>query len=266
MENKRAYYWIKLNTAYLSNSKFLHLDAKAKSYYFLLYLLACECDSGGLLIQDNEILSIDDLALLLHSDINDLAEAIAGLLQSGLVTNDNGFVITRFIDEQGPKSFGEKESRQREEWRERQTKSRDKKAKAIDKDNIRKEEDKEEERDIDKIRRDIDIDKSVTRDKTVTENQEPNDSFSLSVDTLKTKDTFSLAIKKEVVQKINIILNKNQKRELDDFLIFQKGISINLHELEKYDIAVYPSLLEAVNQFIMDHPEPVKEEESDFPF
>jgi hypothetical protein len=86
-----------------------------------------------------------------------------------------------------------------------------------------------------------------------------DDSFSSSDDTLK-------QTKLEATEKINNILNKNQKRDLDDFLIFQKGISINLHELEKYDLAVYPSLLEAINQYMMDHPEPVKEEENDFPF
>jgi hypothetical protein len=188
MGNKRSYYWIKLNTAYLSDAKFMKLDAKDKGYYFLFYLLACEGDAGGWLIQKGESLTIDELAFILHSDSNEIAEAINNLTVAGFMSNGNDvFSISQFIDEQGPDSFQEKQSQKREEWRLRQEKSREKKKLNLD---LNKDKEKEEERDKEKekkeiredvdkdIDKDIDIDIEVTRDKTVTE--KPNNTFSLS--------------------------------------------------------------------------------------
>jgi len=167
MAAKRSYYWIKLNTAYLSDIKFLKLSDSAKYHYVALYLLSCECDSGGLLIQDGEILSISDLSVLLHADYKTLESSISELLTSGLLKFDDGFIITRYIDEQGPQSFGDAENKKRNGWVDRQAKSRaNKRDKIIESDKII-EKDTDIEKDID-IESDIDIDKRVTCDKSVT--------------------------------------------------------------------------------------------------
>lgn len=126
--DKRSYYWIKLHTAYLSNSKFLMLSTSAKYHYIVLYLLSCEGDSGGVLVQNEEVLSVKEMAFLLHEDENNLKKSIEELVKVGLILDDgNGvYTISRFLEDQGKVSFGAEEDKKKQDWRQRQAKHRNK--------------------------------------------------------------------------------------------------------------------------------------------
>lgn len=230
MSSKRAYYNMKLSTNYLSNVKFIRLPDATKWHYVGLYLLSIECDSGGLLIQNDEILNVEDLSLLLHVDFDDLSKSIELLIQSGFLLNDDGFIISVFLDEQGNMGFGFEAENKRAEWRKRQQakRQRDKQKdidKLIDSDkdlNIDKESDIDSDKDID-----IDIDicrhANVTRDINVTSCDIKNDNFSLvankeqipAKDTKET-NTFSLATINDfdLNQIIKFIENSDFEEEL----------------------------------------------------
>lgn len=124
--NKRAYYWIKLHTAYLSNIKFLQQTATTKYHYIALYLVACEGDSGGVLVQNDELLSIDEMAMLLRENRNKLQKSIDNLVSIGLmkIEEDGAYSITRFMEDQGKESFGNEIDKKRAQWRERQARHR----------------------------------------------------------------------------------------------------------------------------------------------
>ena len=126
--DKRSYYWIKLHTAYLSNSKFLMLPISAKFHYIALYLLACEGDSGGVLVQNGEVLSVKEMAFLLHEDENNVKKSIEELVEVGLVQDagDGVYIISRFLEDQGKASFGAEEDKKKREWRDRQARHRNK--------------------------------------------------------------------------------------------------------------------------------------------
>ena len=126
--DKRSYYWIKLDTAYLSNSKFLMLPINTRYHYIALYLLACEGDSGGVLVQNEEVMSVKEMALLLHEEENILLESITKLVQAGLIVieDDGAYTINRFMEDQGKVSFGAEEDKKKKQWRERQAKHRNK--------------------------------------------------------------------------------------------------------------------------------------------
>jgi hypothetical protein len=126
--DKRSYYWIKLHTAYLSNSKFLMLSTSAKYHYIVLYLLSCEGDSGGVLVQNEEVLSVNEMAFLLHEDENNLKKSIEELVKVGLILDDgNGvYTISRFLEDQGKVSFGAEEDKKKQQWRIRQARHRNK--------------------------------------------------------------------------------------------------------------------------------------------
>ena len=124
--SKRSYYFIKLHTKYLSNVKFIRLTNDTKLIFIGLYLLAQECDMGGLLIQDGEILSLDDLSLLLHCN-DDITKNVDELISSGFIVEEKGgygINLDRFIDEQGITAFGERAEQERNKWVERQRKYR----------------------------------------------------------------------------------------------------------------------------------------------
>jgi len=126
--NKRAYYWIKLHTAYLSNYKFISQSSKTKYHYIALYLMACEGDSGGVLVQNEEVLSIEQMAFLLREEKDDLQESVDKLVEAGLmnIEDDGAYTISRFMDEQGKPSFGAEEDKKRKDWRDRQARHRNK--------------------------------------------------------------------------------------------------------------------------------------------
>jgi len=126
--NKRPYYWIKLHTNYINNIKFLQLPDNTKWHYIALYLMACECDAGGYLIQENVALSLSELSLLLYLNDNDLHNSVKLLIDANLLLyDDDAIVIRKFIEEQGKETFGDKIDKQREQWRLRQEKYQDKK-------------------------------------------------------------------------------------------------------------------------------------------
>ena len=160
--NKRSYYYIKLNTAYLSDTKFLKQSDTTKFHYIALYLLACEGDAGGVLVQNEEILSVEDMAFLLHEKEDAIQESLNKLVKAGLVTfEDSGaYTITRFMEEQGKVSFGAEEDKKKAQWRERQAKHRK---------NSKQDLDIDKDLDID-IDIDIEGHNDVTRDNSVTSN------------------------------------------------------------------------------------------------
>lgn len=129
MSNKRAYYYIKLYTNYLSNAKFIKLSNETKWIYIGLYLLAQECDKGGLLIQDDNVLTEEDISVLLYTNEDVIKKSIESLKEFGFLTMCNdSFAISEkyFLEEQGPTGFGERAELNRKKWAEEKRRYRNK--------------------------------------------------------------------------------------------------------------------------------------------
>lgn len=116
------YKWIKFHIDSMEDRDFMSLDNEAAGVYLKLYLLAARSDSGGLLCNRQKPHSINDLAWYIRIDRELLERNLNKLIQKGLlIQSENGYMIARFMDEQGP---GDGE--QRKKWRERQRKHREK--------------------------------------------------------------------------------------------------------------------------------------------
>jgi hypothetical protein len=114
------YTWIKFPIACLEDRDFMGLDNAAAGIYVKLYLLAARSDSEGLLCNGREAFSLEYMAWHLRIDPGALEAAIHALTETGFMTIDQeGYWITRFMQEQGPG-----DSLQREKWAARQRKSR----------------------------------------------------------------------------------------------------------------------------------------------
>lgn len=114
------YKWIKFHVCSMEDRDFMTLDNEAAGIYIKLYLLAAKGDSGGLLCNDRKTYKVDDLAWCLRIESEPLETSLNKLIEKGLlVHSEEGYLIARFMEEQGP---GDDE--QRKKWRERQRKSR----------------------------------------------------------------------------------------------------------------------------------------------
>lgn len=114
------YTWMKMPIALLDDEDFMTLGDDAIAAYLKIYLLAGKVDAGGALADRHGAMEVKRLAWRLRTDTDRLKECLTELTQAGLVTlSNNGYEITRFMEEQGP---GDNE--QREKWRERQRKHR----------------------------------------------------------------------------------------------------------------------------------------------
>jgi DNA-binding transcriptional regulator YhcF (GntR family) len=158
-----GYKWLKFHTAMLDETKLNRLKDRTKWRFIQLYLLAGVADAGGLLCQNGELLSINDMAYRLRAKPSTIEEDLSNLKEAGLLTFDNdGWVIPRFIDEQGP-SMAE----QRNKWNERQRRHREK----VRKQNEESEEEEDEEEDRDgeeEVDLDLEKEKEEDKDKEVT--------------------------------------------------------------------------------------------------
>ncbi len=114
------YTWIKFPISCLTDWHFMSLHNATAGIYVKLYLLAARSDAEGLLCNEYEIFTLQNLSWLLRVDEHNLDRSIQELVEAGLMKVDQaGYWITRFMHEQGP---GDKV--QREKWAERQRKSR----------------------------------------------------------------------------------------------------------------------------------------------
>lgn len=122
MTTDRGYPWLKMYPTWLDEPKFLRLTDGAKARYIELYLLAGKADAGGVVALGDGIANHDDIAFLLHRDIDAVCANIQELEKAGLVTTENGVIfLVRFEEEQGPSH-----AETREKWKERQDKKRGK--------------------------------------------------------------------------------------------------------------------------------------------
>ena len=134
----RPYPWIKIERNYLTDSKFMRLPDATKWHYLGLYLLAGESDAGGSLYKNGENLGLDDICFSLRCDVEDLQKSLDLLFKAGLVSFDDGISVVRFMDEQGPDGSTDKQIADREKWKARQQRKRNK--------DLNKEENKEEQK------------------------------------------------------------------------------------------------------------------------
>jgi hypothetical protein len=120
MSDVPNYTWMKMPIALLEDEEFMTLSDGATSAYLKIYLMAGKVDAGGALADRHGAMDVKRLAWRLRTDTDHLNECLTELTQAGLMTlSNNGYEITRFMEEQGP---GDNE--QREKWRERQKKHR----------------------------------------------------------------------------------------------------------------------------------------------
>ncbi len=114
------YRWIKFPISCLRDHRFMGLKNATAGLYVKLYLVAAQSDAEGLLCDDYDTFSLQNLSWLLRVDEQSLDRSIQELVEAELMKVDQkGYWITRFMREQGP---GDKV--QRERWAARQRKSR----------------------------------------------------------------------------------------------------------------------------------------------
>lgn len=120
-DDSAGYPWLKFRTNLLDNPRFVKLSDRAKALYFELYLLAGKSDAAGLVEIADSPANIDDLAFILRRHADAVSEGLAELQAAGMVSVKAGEItISRFTKEQGPSPEIE-----REQWRERTAKKRD---------------------------------------------------------------------------------------------------------------------------------------------
>lgn len=151
----RGYPWLKLWATYSEDPRYLRLSDAGRAMYFSLYILAGKADAGGFIRIGEDPATSNDLAFMLHREVNQVEDAIRELAASSLLTlEDNEWRITRFMDEQGPSM-----SDQREKWKERQARRR---AKLIPQDQNPEEDSEEEEY------KEVEVEEEVTHESRVT--------------------------------------------------------------------------------------------------
>jgi len=122
MATDRGYPWLKFYPTLLDDPKYLRISNGAKARYIEFYLLAGKADAGGLVVIGDDVASAEDLAFVLHVELEQVEAHIAELLKSTLLTQScGGYLITRFREEQGPS-----QADKRTEWKLRQDKKRGK--------------------------------------------------------------------------------------------------------------------------------------------
>ncbi|HQF64153.1 MAG TPA: hypothetical protein PLT26_16770 [Anaerolineaceae bacterium] len=118
-ERKRPVYtWIKSYHALLDSPRYLRLSLEARAIYHECYLLAGRAGAGGLICDEYQPFEVEDIAFQLHVGSDIVMAALAELVQAGFIENDGGWIVTRFLDEQG--ADGDCREVERETWRKRQ--------------------------------------------------------------------------------------------------------------------------------------------------
>ncbi len=119
------YHWIKIPYTLLEDFDFQSLTPAAAGMYLKLYLFAAKQDAGGALVDNTGPLHINRLAWHLRTAPPELDGVINELLNAGFLVKRAGVLeIARFMEEQGPDI--EKQAKNREQWRERQARRREK--------------------------------------------------------------------------------------------------------------------------------------------
>ncbi len=138
-------YWIKTYTGLLDNPKFMQLPDNTKWHYMALYLMAKNADSGGWLITEGNILTMEDLSYHLHVDLDSLQNSIDLLQNIKFMHYENNDIlaITDFEEQQGNDTNSDYAERQREQTKKRVAKHR---AKLANVQSEEKEEEKEKEK------------------------------------------------------------------------------------------------------------------------
>jgi hypothetical protein len=117
-----AYRWIKFAIDYLNDPGWMNLADATVSVYVKLYLLAGRAAAGGVLSNGSAPYNLKDIAWQLRLDPGILETALDELIAAGFVIHENNqFILTKFLDEQGPS-----DNTQRSQWKEQQRRHRQK--------------------------------------------------------------------------------------------------------------------------------------------
>jgi hypothetical protein len=117
-----AYRWIKFAIDYLNDPGWMNLADATVSVYVKLYLLAGRTAAGGVLSNGSAPYTLKDIAWQLRIDPGILETALDELIVAGFVVHENDqFILTKFLDEQGPS-----DNTQRSQWKEQQRRHRQK--------------------------------------------------------------------------------------------------------------------------------------------
>ncbi len=114
--------WVKIYTEILDDPKLGELPAETKWCYVQLIVLAGDYDADGYIVTRDSLVTHANIAWRLRVTVETLTRDINLLCECGLVEIDHGAIfIPKFAERQG-----RKQSEKREQWRERQAKSREK--------------------------------------------------------------------------------------------------------------------------------------------
>jgi len=117
--------WVKIYTEILDDPKIARLGIQTKWRFIELLLVAGECDSEGYIVNGDEPLTIEDIAWRLRTTPEELQPDIDALLGIGIIDieDDGALLIVNFSQRQG-----RSQAQKREQWRVRQQKSRESRA------------------------------------------------------------------------------------------------------------------------------------------
>lgn len=108
--------WIKMHTTLLDDVRLLKLNDRQQLRYLQMYLLAGRLNQGGLFIENNERLSLEDIAIKLRiADVKQFNVDFQSLKKAGLIkTNGRGPYIAAFGNEQVDWSKKQAQERERQ--------------------------------------------------------------------------------------------------------------------------------------------------------
>jgi hypothetical protein len=123
-----SFEYLKLNRSYLTDVKFLKLPDSTKWHYWGCCLIAGEAKAEGYIAQNHNPMTIEDIALAIRCDIEELNKSFSLLLKLNfIVLEDDFYYIVRFLEEQGPAERRNGDTKDmRGYWRESQKKHRNK--------------------------------------------------------------------------------------------------------------------------------------------
>lgn len=118
--------WVKIYTEILDEPKISELSDDLKWRYVQMIVFAGECDTDGYLVSGHKVLTPERIAWRLRMDKAQLEKDLDALREAGVVADEDGGVVCvrNFAQRQG-----RSQKDKRAEWRERQNKHRQNKAK-----------------------------------------------------------------------------------------------------------------------------------------
>lgn len=117
--------WVKIYTEILDEPKLSELSDHLKWRYIQMIVFAGECDTDGYLVSGDKILTVERIAWRLRMDKTQLAADLTALREAGVINDEDGVTcVCNFAQRQG-----RSQKNKRAEWRERQNKHRQAKAK-----------------------------------------------------------------------------------------------------------------------------------------